>query len=1560
MSNPLEVYLKDLCEIHSTGAAVAETSYYPALSNLLNETGKSLKPKVRCVVNPANRGAGLPDVGLFTAEQIRKNDPNPMQGQLPARGVVEVKGPAEDVAKVAQSEQVKRYSAKYGVVLVTNYRDFLLLGRDAQGNPLPMESYTLADTEAAFWQLAAHPKAAADWQGARFCEYLARVMQSNAPLSAPQDLAWFLASYARDAKARVEAHKDLAALAAVRNALEEALGMKFSGDKGEHFFRSTLVQTIFYGVFSAWVLWHREQAGVAQPPAAGKTGPLTAGGGGATQDKFDWRVSAFSLRVPFIRALYEQVATPKKLGDLGLVEVLDWTTAALNRVDRAAFFQKFQDEHAVQYFYEPFLEAFDPELRKELGVWYTPPEIVKYQVARVDTVLRNELGLADGLADPSVVVLDPCCGTAAYLVEVLRKIAETLKAKGGDALIASDLKKAAMTRVFGFEILPAPFVVSHLQLGLMLYGLGAPLSDGSHVAQPPSAVRHSSQPGAAVPHGGSQPGAAVPHGGSQPGAAVPHWGSQPGAVVPHRPKEPERVGVYLTNSLTGWEPPKEPKQTVLGFMEELQQEKDAAEKVKREARVLVILGNPPYNAFAGVSPEEEQGLVEPYKKGLNAAPAAGGWGIKKFNLDDLYIRFFRLAERRIVEMNKPAQGVVSFISNHSYLSDPSFVVMRQRFLAEFDTLWFDGMNGDSRETGKLTPEGEPDPSVFSTEYNHEGIRVGTAVCVMVRRGRSSDRVSLRSAMRAETDLRPGAAQADVAQPPSAVEPDVAQPLSAVESDVAQPPSAVECVRKGKVFFRQFWGVGKRQELLDSIDAQPRAAVPRYVTATPSKENRYSFRPEEVSAAYNAWPKLPDLCEVAPSNGLMEKRGGALIDMDRAALEARMKDYFNAGLSWDDYKARQTALVETQARFDPAAARKKALAAEGFDAKRLLRYALRPFEVRWCYYTGVRPVWNEPRPALWEQCFEGNAFLMCRPAGVANPEGIPFFFTGCLGDNDFLRGHAYYFPLRLAASAKGKTATGQSSFLNESGVAQPPSAVRAMNGPQAPPPMPHPTANLSAAARAYLAALGVKDIDGVAQPPSAVRHSSQPGAAVRHSSQPGAAVPHRGAQAGTGVPHTTAASAVLSAKCSPAEYRRNLPHIQSAEKPIYVTFSTFKRWTLPESARGLVLRHCLHDHGKKYWLHAAIVMPDHVHMILSAYRDAAGRPFGLPEILSGVKGASAHAINKLLKRKGHVWQDESFDHVLRSDENLAAKEEYVRNNPVRTGFVPRAEDWPWFWGEWMDSMAATAEGGCATSAATAEGGCATPAVTAEGGCATYEMIWLHALAVGYSPAYLAENADGIRRDWPRIPLPDTRKALEASAALGRQVAALLDTEADVPGVTTGDLEPIIRTVGVLTKVGGGNLNPDAADLAVTAGWGHAGKEGVTMPAKGRIVRRPYGKDELDALRNAAEARGLSLSKVIALLGAETCDVYLNEKAYWKNIPANVWEFYIGGYQVIKKWLSYREEKLLGRALKAEEAREVTGMARRLTRIVLLQPTLDANYQLAAKHAYAWPKHSRGDS
>ncbi|MCX7048272.1 MAG: N-6 DNA methylase, partial [Candidatus Sumerlaeota bacterium] len=672
--HPVENYLKTLSEIHSTGGGTAEESYYSALEALLNESGAKLKPRVRAVAQLKNTGAGEPDFGLYTVNQFQHaHDERPIEDAPPERGVVEVKGWADDSFLTAKQEQVSKYCQRYGLVLVTNYRDFVLVARDENGKPARLETYRMAESEAAFRGLLAHPHKAALEQGDRLVEFLQRVMRAEAPLTNPEDLAWFLASYAREARHRVEAAAHLPALKGLKKGIEEALGMKFEGDKGEHFFRATLVQTLFYGVFSSWVLWSRDHRG-------------------KPDDRFNWHDAAWTLHVPMVKSLFDQMATPTRLKPLHVDEVLDWAGGALNRVDRRAFFERFEEEHAVQYFYEPFLKAYDPELRKELGVWYTPPEIVQYQVERVDRVLREELGLADGLADDNVVVLDPCCGTGAYLVETLKRIHKTLDEKGASALTAQKLKKAAMERVFGFEILPAPFVVAHLQLGLMLRRLGAPLDHDSD----------------------------------------------------------QRVGIYLTNALTGWEPPKEPKtrivvqdekdrskakemeaeQQIGAGMPELADEARAAREVKREKKILVILGNPPYNAFAGTSPEEEGGLVEPYKERLTKPINKGGWGIKKFNLDDLYVRFFRIAERRIAQSGK---GVVCYISNFSYLGDPSFVAMRQRFLAEFDKLWFDCMNGDSRETGKLTPDGKPDPSVFSTEQNREGIRVGTAICVMVRK-----------------------------------------------------------------------------------------------------------------------------------------------------------------------------------------------------------------------------------------------------------------------------------------------------------------------------------------------------------------------------------------------------------------------------------------------------------------------------------------------------------------------------------------------------------------------------------------------------------------------------------------------------------------------------------------------------------------------------------------------------------------------------------------------------------------------------------------------------------
>ena len=623
LTTAVEEYFSDLRRIRASGGATSELSTYPALANLINAVGATLRPKVFCVVELANQGAGHPDIGLYASGQVKRGKPGP--GQIPERGVVEVKGPGDDAWLTADSSQVSGYWEKYRLALVTNTRDFVLLGEDAAGGPSKMETFRLADSEGEFEAQLQKPRAFSRKVGAGLGEYLCRALSHRATIVEPSDLAWLLASYARDGLARVEAAADSSSLSVLRSALEDALGVKFEDEQGAAFFRSTLVQTLFYGVFSAWVLWSRKT-----PPPAGK---------------FDWRLAVWHLRAPVLRALFQQLSNPGQLEPRGLVEVLDWTADALDRVDREAFFERFDEGEAVRYFYEPFLKEFDPALRKQLGVWYTPSEVVRYMVARVDKALKDDLGIPEGLAAKNVYVLDPCCGTGAYVSEVLRRIALNLEGSGLGALVGSRVKQAATERVFGFEIMPAPYVVAHLQVGLTMQDLDAPLAgDGT-----------------------------------------------------------ERAGIFLTNALTGWEPT---VQKPLPFPE-LEEERDRADRVKQDTPVLVILGNPPYNGYAGMAVDEEAEMLAAYRTTkLVRKPEGQG-------LNDLYVRFFRMAERRITE--KTGQGVVCFISNYSWLDGLSFTGMRERYLREFDAIRIDNLHGDRIHFCKVrTRRRTSDPSIFAT------------------------------------------------------------------------------------------------------------------------------------------------------------------------------------------------------------------------------------------------------------------------------------------------------------------------------------------------------------------------------------------------------------------------------------------------------------------------------------------------------------------------------------------------------------------------------------------------------------------------------------------------------------------------------------------------------------------------------------------------------------------------------------------------------------------------------------------------------------------------------
>lgn len=1091
--HPIARYLHRLHQIHASGQGTAETSGYPALHDLLEEVGRALKPTVVPVSQVKNIGAGIPDFGLFTKEQLKKKGVDSSLGSaiLPARGVVEVKGASDNTWQTAAGAQATKYWEKYRLVLVTNYRDFLILGVDADGKPLQLGTYRIAKDEAEFWAQAGHAGRTAELQGEALLDFLRRALLQAAPLREPEDLAALLAGYAREARERVEKHAQLPALEGLRKAMEESLGLSFEGKEGEHFFRSTLVQTLFYGVFSAWVAWCEKAD---------------------ADERFTWKNADETLAVPVVQDLFEHLAGASRMDALGLRDVMAWAEDALNRVDRAAFFKRFAADRAIQYFYEPFLQAFDPELRKDLGVWYTPREVVRYMVARVDRVLREELGRADGLADPSVHVLDPCCGTGAFLVEVARTIHAHLEGQGLGDLAGSQLKQALQKRVYGFELLPAPFVVAHLQMGLMLARLGAPLA------------------------------------------------------------KQERLPVYLTNALTGWEHPAEPKKEAV--LQQLADERVKADHVKHHTPILVILGNPPYSGYAGISKmTEERSLTEGYRKPLPGQAAVRlpeGQG-----LNDLYIRFFRMAERKIAEWSP--EGLVCFISNYSWLDGLSHPLMRQAYLQQFDRIWIDSLNGDKYRTGKLTPEGEPDPSIFSTPQNREGIQVGTAIALMVRK----------------TTHQPA----------------------------------------GTVAYRHLWGKDK----LAQLDAEAAEADPPYPESIePHPKLGLPFRPVTVSEAYLSWPTLEEVFPVS-FPGVKTSRDSFLVDIDKERLEARLAQYFDPATSHGDLRARYPEIMTKATGFDPEAIR-DVLRKRGLKPEGLVRYAYRPLDLRWLYWDDETKLLDRSRPEYREQVFEGNKVFVIPQRN--RRDWSPALFGTAIQDLNEMDGGAVAFPMLLRAH---------------------------------------------------------------------------------------------------------------------------------------------------------------HEAGTLY--------------------EADERPNLSPLTLA----------------------------------KLAELDEAEPTD-----------------------------------------------------------LFFHALAILHAPAYRAENAGALRMDWPRLPWPASREALAASAALGRQVAALLDADQPVPKVTAGLVREELRTLGVLRRVDGGVLAP-TVDLEVTAGWGIRGQGGIAMPSEGR---------------------------------REDDRVYLNERTCWEGVPDAVWQFSLGGYPVLKKWLSYRESRLLGRALSSDEAKHFTDMVRRIAALLALGPELDANYRTHA--------------
>lgn len=874
----------------SASHTTTEPSYYPAIKSLLAKMlGKETLPfEVRASTSESRAGGGrdMPDLALY--------DGNGEYLVVAA----EVKLPSAEVKDVAFSEerndQIGRYLAKTGVVLISNVRGFGLLtvrqGASREGGRIGPAGRVLEHVTELWPSTSAMEQRRAIAREAIEELYLLveTAVTRYAPIAEPESLAKILARQARRAKAQLPG-EFTEAVRGLADDFGKALGVTFEGEEGEEFFRSSLIQTVFYGLFAGWTLWLRSKS----------------------KELFRWENLAEHLQIPFLAELYYEFQHPRRIQELGLRPHLDLATETLHRVDADQFFRHFQlpsvrnqEEHteataAILYFYEPFLEAFDPELRKHLGVWYTPREVVRYQVRIIDQMLRNELGCERGFADENVIVLDPCCGTGAYLIEVMRCVAEQLESEGSEALTGQALLDAATRRLVGFELLTAPFVIAQLQIFLILSELGA------------------------------------------------------------RPTSTHRPAVFLTNALTGWDGPEQMK---LHFPE-LQAEYDAAHAVKRSARIIVVIGNPPYNRFAGVPLSEEVDLVDHYKgihrdeKGKQVGPSElyTRWGIRKQLLDDLYVRFFRLAERCIGE--RAEYGVVSFISNYSFYTGRSHPIMRSSLLQSFDEIWIDCLNGDKYKTGKVIPKGLPgegtsDQSIFTTEHDPRGIQVGTGITTLLKRRGSA---------------RPN-------------------------------PTPT-------VHYRNFWGrsQAKREALLSSLTMsdwtpEKKVAVTRspegprpFEEFCPTEQSRWKLVPFAGQGGFDDWPALDQLF-VTTYQGVNPNRGrdGSSVEMDHDQLLARMQDYFSS-MTLEKLRERHPTLMEDRARYDAAVVRARLRKEVGFVETKIVPYVVFPLDQRWLYYETSCKFLNEARAELYSN-LRDNEFLVTVPEPRKESETRPILLT----------------------------------------------------------------------------------------------------------------------------------------------------------------------------------------------------------------------------------------------------------------------------------------------------------------------------------------------------------------------------------------------------------------------------------------------------------------------------------------------------------------------------------------------------------------------------------------
>jgi len=608
---PLQDYIHALQKQLAQGDATEHT-HRPALKTLV-EGG--LSADISATNEPKHIECGAPDF-------VIRNGATTV-------GYIEAKDIGISLDNTEKSDQLKRYLNSLTNLILTDYLDFRWYVDGEKRLSARLGTPTKDG------------KIKRDREGVQaVAELLASFLEHQAEkVGTPQELAQRMARLAHMIRDLIiAAFKQEAESGSLHNQLA-AFQENLIPDLSVDYFADMYAQTITYGLFAARC---------------------------AAPDNKDFtrQNAAYLLPKtnPFLRKLFNTVAGPEL--DDRIAWLVDDLAQVLAQADMEAVLKNFGKhsgkEDPVVHFYETFLKAYDPKVREMRGVYYTPEPVVSYIVRSIDYLLKHRFNKPQGLADPGVYILDPATGTATFLYMVINEIRQAFAGQEGmwNDYVAEKLLK----RIFGFELLMAPYAIAHLKLGLLLQETG------------------------------------------------------------YKFQSDERLGIYLTNTLD-----EAIKHSETLFARWISEEANAAARVKKDEPIMVVLGNPPYSGHSANKGEWARQLVEQYKT-VDGKPL--GEKNPKWLQDD-YVKFLAFGQWRI---ERTGQGVLGFITNHSYLDNPTFRGMRQSLMNTFTDIYILNLHGNAKKK-EVTPDGGKDENVFD-------IQQGVAICLLVKEPGNSEPASV--------------------------------------------------------------------------------------------------------------------------------------------------------------------------------------------------------------------------------------------------------------------------------------------------------------------------------------------------------------------------------------------------------------------------------------------------------------------------------------------------------------------------------------------------------------------------------------------------------------------------------------------------------------------------------------------------------------------------------------------------------------------------------------------------------------------------------------------------